>query len=97
MTRPDDPNDTEPDSLYERVSGETPAEAVVMAVAEVTGRSPLAMEPLGEVIDPDALNRLFDGRADGPSSAIVAFDYCDQEVTVTADFVQTTRSDAAER
>ena len=33
--------------------------AVVMAVANVIGRDPMTIEPLFDVIDPEALDRLF--------------------------------------
>jgi hypothetical protein len=39
---------------------ESVTEAVVRAVAAVTGKDPTAMEPLGRVLDPEALEDLFD-------------------------------------
>lgn len=43
-----------------RVRDASPSEAVVEAVAEAEGVSPLALErPLYEVVDPDALDALF--------------------------------------
>ncbi|WP_436927817.1 HalOD1 output domain-containing protein [Halosimplex amylolyticum] len=84
MSGPDDGDHDGSISLSGDEIGEEPAEAVVIAVAEVTGQSPLEMEPLPEVIDPDALNSLFDGERDQLSSVSVTFDYCGQRVTVTS-------------
>lgn len=39
---------------------ERASEAVVRAVGAVTGRSPLELDPLFEVVDPDALDALFE-------------------------------------
>lgn len=75
---------------------ETPVEAVVTAVADVTGSAPLEMDPLGTVVDNDALNALVDGRDDRSSAAAVTFDYCGQRVTVTPDSVRVASSNASE-
>jgi hypothetical protein len=74
--------------------GESVVEVVVRSVAVIHNTDPRSLTPLSEVVDPDALNRLFDGQADGSSSATVAFDYCDQQVTVTADAVQVLEADS---
>ena len=42
---------------------ETIAEVVVRTVAAVTGEHPIEMQPLGGVLDADALNRVFGGEA----------------------------------
>jgi hypothetical protein len=64
---------------------ETPSETVVRAVAAVTGQHPERMQTrLADVVDPDALDRLFDGEAlgaDGPP-ARAAFDIADCRVVV---------------
>lgn len=73
----------------------SPAESVIAAVAEVTGQSPLEMEPLAEVIDPDALDSLFDSTDDRSASTTVTFGYCGLQVTMTADSVQVDPSDPA--
>jgi len=67
---------------------ETPVGAVVTAVAEATGQSPPEMEPLGEVVDTDALNALVSSAGEPTSSVAVAFDYCGERATVTADDVR---------
>lgn len=44
---------------YSRTANETACEAVYTAVATVEDCSALDLEPLGETVDPDALNALF--------------------------------------
>ena len=57
--------------------------AVVEAVAEEMGTDPKHLpETLHEVIDPDALDALFEGR--NSSDGVVMFSYCGYSVTVTA-------------
>ena len=64
------------------------SETVVITVAEATGVDPLELEPLYEVVDPDALNRLF---RSAPGFVEVSFRmancevvvHCDGEVVVT--------------
>lgn len=46
-------------------SDESVSAAVVRAVSAVEGRNPGALPPLTRVLDPDALDLLFDPRADG--------------------------------
>ena len=55
--------------------------AVVRAVANLTGRDPLSVTPLSEVVDPDALDALFGGGTD----ARVTFRLDGCAVTVRAD------------
>ena len=58
---------------------------VIEAVAATDGRSPTELEaPLSDVIDPDALNTLFDS-SDGVSQGELTFSYCGHAVTVHAD------------
>lgn len=56
-------------------------EAVVSAVADAKGVSPLELRPLAEVIDPDALDALFAGSRDGS----VVFTYHGFRVHVSGD------------
>ena len=67
-------------------------ETVVAAVAEATGVEPLELEPLYTVVDPDALNRLFDPSSPARSPFVeMRFSmagcdvvvHCDGEVVVT--------------
>lgn len=50
---------------YEIRPSESTSSAVVRAVSAVEGRDSRSLPPLGEVLDPDALNAVFDSRADG--------------------------------
>ena len=72
------PNTTESESLVE---------TVLTAVAEQEDTSPTALEPLYDVIDPDALNRLFAPTNGGEARTLgrVVFSYCGYEVTVSSD------------
>lgn len=78
------------------------SQRVISAVADVRGRSPLELPPLYSVIDPDALDRLFDSggaRSQNTLDRVVfTFDGCevvvysDGEVNVTAPDTQTQAS-----
>lgn len=70
---------------------ETISMAVVTAVANATGQSPLEMEPLWESVDVDALEALLWDTDRTGSSLTVSFTYCGREVTVTDDDVQIDR------
>jgi len=50
---------------YEIGSTESVSTAVVRAVSAVDGREPSSLPPLARVLDPDALDALFDSHADG--------------------------------
>lgn len=52
------------------------------AIADATDRDVLAIAPLYNTIDPDALNRLFDGKQ---TTGTVVFTHADCHVTVAAD------------
>ena len=58
---------------------ETIAEAVVRSVAAVSGDDPMSMEPLGTLLDSDALNALFE-RPTGDSRLSFTFNGCDVSV-----------------
>jgi len=58
-------------------------ELVIDCLADATGRDPLELPPLWEVIDPDALNRLFvSTKTGGERIGTVTFTYCDHVVTI---------------
>lgn len=59
---------------------QTVTEAVVDAVAAAAGVSPLQLEPIATVIDPDALNAVF---RSGRSGVRVEFEYSGYVVSVT--------------
>lgn len=50
---------------YEIGSDESVSTAVVCAVSAVEGRDQRSLQPLAEVLDPDALNGLFGPQTDG--------------------------------
>lgn len=58
---------------------EPPSEGVYSVVAALENRSPLALPPLAEAVDPDALDKFL--LADGGEG--VTFEYCGYEVTTT--------------
>lgn len=62
-----------------------PSYRVVQAVADARDSEPTALEPLNEVIDPDALDGLFrDGTGEGPHPAgRVTFTFADCDVVVS--------------
>ena len=69
-----------------------PSLAVIVAVAEKEGIDPLDLEPptydaLYDVINPEALDSLFDARTDGTarSQGSVEFSFCGYSVVVTHD------------
>lgn len=65
----------------DRADGRTVSETVLQAVASVEGVEPHELDPpLYEAIDPDALERVFDGRAEG--AVAVAFEYQGYRVQV---------------
>jgi hypothetical protein len=57
------------------------SERVIRAVADATGTDALELPPLYGTVDPDALDALVEGTANGE----VSFVYANQEVTVTTD------------
>ena len=66
---------------------ERPSEAVVRAVAELTDRSPIELDPLYDVIDPDHLDGVLADTDDNVSAELsFTFDSC--EVTVTEGHVR---------
>lgn len=83
MTQPPDSPDRDAAFVYDREADERASAAVVAAVAEATGESPLEIDRLGTVIDTDALNILFDSESESPSPTTFTFEYCDVEVTLT--------------
>ncbi|WP_276256725.1 HalOD1 output domain-containing protein [Halomontanus rarus] len=78
-------NSIEPSmTKWDRDSEDTPVFAVVLAVADASGVDPLELPPLGDTIDPDALNELFMARSES-TVAKVTFEYAGYDVTVRGD------------
>lgn len=59
-----------------------PSQAVIDAVAAVEGTPPTELPPLYDVVDPEALDNVFAGKA---SLGKVVFNYNSYEVSVEAD------------
>ncbi|WP_433631726.1 HalOD1 output domain-containing protein [Halomicrococcus sp. NG-SE-24] len=80
---------------YDVGTDESPSHAVVNAVAAYTNRSPIDLDPLYDVVDPDHLDGLFGKR--GPESSraggsfVLLFGGC--EVTVTRDEIRVREAD----
>lgn len=74
--------------VYDVGDGERPSEAVVRAVARLTGTSPSELEPLYDAVDPDHLNGLFESASGGASRMELSFDYDGCAVTVLYDRVR---------
>lgn len=72
--------------VYVRKADEPTAESVVRAVSELTGTDPDAMDPLYDVVDPDALNALCDPDAGAEgASPRVSFRFSGCTVVVYGD------------
>jgi hypothetical protein len=60
--------------------------AVIEAVAAATGREPTELPLLERVVDPEAIDALFDGRGGAPErAAYLAFSYAGADVTLGDD------------
>jgi len=72
------------DMEYEVGSAESVSTAVVRAVSAVDGRKPSSLPPLSHVLDPDALDALFDSHADGEprTGGRLSFIYCRCRITL---------------
>lgn len=75
-------------------SRKTPSEAVIEAIAEAEGVRPAELTPpeyesLHAVVDPEALDRLFEPRPNGATRprGTVSFTFCGYDVTVDRDGV----------
>lgn len=69
---------------YDIGMDESVSAAVVRAVSAVTGRRPSSTRPLTRVLDPDALDELFESEAEGEprTGGCLSFVYGDCRVTV---------------
>lgn len=91
MTHPDDSNDTagvdgegDPPPIAVDEPVDRPSTQVIEAVAEATDSVQTELQPLYEVIDPDALDSLYSS-LDARSTATVTFRYEGCSVTVRTD------------
>ncbi|WP_164471639.1 HalOD1 output domain-containing protein [Halosimplex salinum] len=76
---------------HRRSADTRPTVDVVRAVAAFTDTTVLDLEPLGDVIDTEALNDLFAERDAETNAAEMTFEYERCTVTVTPDAVEVTR------
>lgn len=69
---------------YEIGPEESVSTAVVRAVSAIAGREPRSLRPLADVIDPTALDSLFDPRYDGTprTGGRLSFVYNDCYITI---------------
>ncbi len=69
---------------YEIGAEESVSTAVVRAVSAVEGRKPCSLRPLADVVDPTALDSLFDPRYDGTprTGGRLSFVYSDCCITI---------------
>lgn len=72
---------------YEIGSDDSVSMSVVRAVSAVTGREPCSLRPLAEVVDPEALDSLFDEMHDGTprSGGSLSFVYAGCRVSIEND------------
>lgn len=81
----------ESDGVYnidsEVVREHGPSMCLVIAVAEISGADPMKQPPLNDVVDPEALDDLFDGvsRTDGSDLDQVSLSYAGYRVTLYGD------------
>jgi hypothetical protein len=74
------------DSHYEAEGSQTPAEAVVEAVAAAADVDPLELPPLHDYVEPDALNKLFQHQdGSGTAETILSFKMKSWNVFIRAD------------
>jgi hypothetical protein len=63
--------------------GRSTSEVVVYAVAEISSRDAAKLRPLAEVIDPDALDAIFDQTgSEEARNAHISFEYNGYEITI---------------
>lgn len=64
----------------------TPVVQIMEAVAAEAGDDEMALPPLADVVDPDALVTLLDSMDEADqANAHIQFEYCDYTVQITAD------------
>lgn len=88
MAKTSDRRQTGAVHTYQPAPEETPAQAVITAVAEEKGLSPLDMESLVGTVDPEALNEMLSGEGATDAGVAVGFDYAGFRVTAAPDEVR---------
>jgi hypothetical protein len=90
---------------YEIAPNESVSTAVVRAVSAIEGREPRSLRPLSDVLDPDALDALFEPKSNGQPriGGQLSFIYSNCVVTIDngeylfLDLLDTVRYDRQER
>lgn len=59
--------------------------AVVQQLAERTGHDPVALPPISDTVDPEALDRLVQTGADGDGTFSIQFSYAGHQIEVDSD------------
>ncbi|WP_336024796.1 HalOD1 output domain-containing protein [Halobellus salinisoli] len=74
-------------AVYTRDPDETPSTSVIEAVAEATGTDAMALPPLYDSIDTDAIDDLLGGRSEPRTAGhvCITFRFADCDVAVYAD------------
>lgn len=78
--------ETASDAVRTSFRNRSVTETIVMAVSDVADEDPLDLPPLNTVVDPDALNKMFQPTVgDAPASAQLQFSMAGCEVVVRGD------------
>ena len=91
MTEPNTPTILSPftpvvRARYDPTDDETPAEAVVDAVATAADRDPLELPRLYEAINPDIINKLLDGTSQSHRNGFVlGFEFLEWNILIRGD------------
>ena len=80
-----DSQGTAPLHAFDWTESTSPSTAVIRALAAVSGDDPTTIEPLFDVLDPDALDRLFAPARTPRLQGTVAFEHHGYRITVRAD------------
>lgn len=91
MTPTQDTPSDEEEYQYEHQTEETPIMAVISAVSDATDQSPIDMEPIADVIDPDAVDALIDTDPNTRSPVTITFPYQEYEIAVSSEEIRLTR------
>lgn len=73
---------------YDIGENEAPSTAIVRAVSSVTNASPLDLKPLGDMINPVHLDRMYQNMDSSAESMQFTFEYHGFEVTVLHDEIR---------
>lgn len=85
--RDDDRDDFEQDDIQKRfIASDSPSEEITRAIAEAKGVDPAELDPLYDVVDPDALDELFsEPRAFDDDPVVATFPMAGCQVILQSD------------